>query len=55
MTSDSDDLDKDPFLISLGERLKLLRARRGLTRLLNVMLQGGINVHLSFQHICQGI
>ena len=32
MTSDSDDLDKDPFLISLGERLKLLRARRGLTR-----------------------
>ena len=32
MTSDSDDTDKDPFLISLGERLKLLRARRGLTR-----------------------
>ena len=32
MTSDSDDLEKDPFLISLGERLKLLRARRGLTR-----------------------
>lgn len=24
--------DKDPFLIALGERLKLLRARRGLTR-----------------------
>jgi XRE family aerobic/anaerobic benzoate catabolism transcriptional regulator len=23
---------KDPFLIALGERLKLLRARRGLTR-----------------------
>ena len=26
------DADKDPFLIALGERLKLLRARRGLTR-----------------------
>jgi XRE family aerobic/anaerobic benzoate catabolism transcriptional regulator len=32
MASDTDDTDKDPFLISLGERLKLLRARRGLTR-----------------------
>ena len=32
MASDSDDNEKDPFLISLGERLKLLRARRGLTR-----------------------
>lgn len=32
MASDSDDTEKDPFLISLGERLKLLRARRGLTR-----------------------
>jgi XRE family transcriptional regulator, aerobic/anaerobic benzoate catabolism transcriptional regulator len=26
------DADKDPFLIALGDRLKLLRARRGLTR-----------------------
>ena len=32
MASDTDETDKDPFLISLGERLKLLRARRGLTR-----------------------
>ena len=32
MASDTDDTDKDPFLISLGERLRLLRARRGLTR-----------------------
>jgi len=24
--------DKDPFLIALGERLKMLRARRGFTR-----------------------
>jgi XRE family aerobic/anaerobic benzoate catabolism transcriptional regulator len=28
----SHDTDKDPFLAALGERLKLLRARRGLTR-----------------------
>ena len=31
MTAHSD-TEKDPFLITLGERLKLLRARRGLTR-----------------------
>lgn len=30
--TDSTEIDKDPFLASLGERLKLLRARRGLTR-----------------------
>lgn len=28
----SNDTDKDPFLAALGERVKLLRARRGLTR-----------------------
>ncbi len=32
MTIPSTDNDKDPFLAALGERLKLLRARRGLTR-----------------------
>jgi XRE family aerobic/anaerobic benzoate catabolism transcriptional regulator len=32
MTIPSTDNDKDPFLVALGERLKLLRARRGLTR-----------------------
>ena len=32
MTIPSTDHDKDPFLAALGERLKLLRARRGLTR-----------------------
>lgn len=30
--SDIPDSEKDPFLTALGERLKLLRARRGLTR-----------------------
>jgi XRE family aerobic/anaerobic benzoate catabolism transcriptional regulator len=30
--SDLSDLPKDPFLVTLGERLKMLRARRGLTR-----------------------
>ncbi len=32
MTASSAPTDKDPFLAALGERLKLLRARRGLTR-----------------------
>ena len=32
MTITPTDSDKDPFLAALGERLKLLRARRGLTR-----------------------
>ena len=32
MTASSATTDKDPFLAALGERLKLLRARRGLTR-----------------------
>ena len=32
MTRTPIDSDKDPFLTALGERLKLLRARRGLTR-----------------------
>ena len=32
MTITPTDSDKDPFLTALGERLKLLRARRGLTR-----------------------
>ena len=31
MTDLSDPI-KDPFLITLGERLKMLRARRGMTR-----------------------
>lgn len=30
--TDQTEVDKDPFLIALGERLKNLRARRGLTR-----------------------
>lgn len=32
MTASSAPTEKDPFLAALGERLKLLRARRGLTR-----------------------
>ena len=32
MTASSTTAEKDPFLTALGERLKLLRARRGLTR-----------------------
>ena len=30
--TDNSEQAKDPFLIALGERLKTLRARRGLTR-----------------------
>jgi XRE family aerobic/anaerobic benzoate catabolism transcriptional regulator len=39
--------EKDPFLIALGERLKLLRARRGLTRKALAQLSGVSERHLA--------
>jgi XRE family aerobic/anaerobic benzoate catabolism transcriptional regulator len=41
------DPEKDPFLIALGERLKLLRARRGLTRKALAQLSGVSERHLA--------
>lgn len=41
------DTDKDPFLATLGERLKLLRARRGLTRKALAQMAGVSERHVA--------
>lgn len=43
----TNEAEKDPFLIALGERLKLLRARRGLTRKALAQLSGVSERHLA--------
>lgn len=47
MTQPPTDTDKDPFLAALGERLKLLRARRGLTRKALAQLAGVSERHVA--------
>lgn len=47
MTITPADNDKDPFLTALGERLKLLRARRGLTRKALALMAGVSERHVA--------